>query len=198
MHTWKDEIHRKIGRNIAMFQRAEACLKYLVFIGSLSTKSKSPSGEDCSIEKQILKKKKEILILTIGQLLTKFFNSSLNNVSQQEHIEWSGGIDIDLRFSYGTPDDQKELRRKLQILKNERNKLAHELFFSWDLKTDDGLANLESDLDRKYEEFLPLTDELVRLSQEIEKIITSSTGKMSNLLQEDKSNGQVVQEKITH
>ena len=65
----KDELHRKIGRNMIMFQHMEQMLKFLVANGQFA-------GNIHSLKARIEKKRADVNKKTMGQLVGNFLEST--------------------------------------------------------------------------------------------------------------------------
>lgn len=148
----QDEILRKIGRNVMLFQQVEYLLKGLLLFGNIS----------CRVsEYEIVKENRKASIFkqTMGQVAGQwhenFFSSTKETVIKPEELKiddaWFG-------FYYNIEADgdfYEERKKALELVVSERNDLIHGLILKWDKASTESCAKIEQYLDQQREKILP-------------------------------------------
>jgi hypothetical protein len=171
-----DEIRRKVGRNVLLFQRIELILKYLEEKGNFSISSNNLQSQEISPQSQARKLQEFSSKQPLGlggriKKLTKGGPLSEPNNFPAEMEVAEGGFSFAFDFSYGTSEDQERLKEKLSSIVDERNRLIHELLLSFDVNTEIDRNALEVYLDRQYEKTLPVFEECKQIADILHKII---------------------------
>jgi hypothetical protein len=175
LHTAYDEVLKKIGRNLLLFQQAELLIKRLRSIGSYSARS----GEACeSIKKHDSACEK----MTLGQVVNLFVDHHcINEPPAPESSSAAGSHPIpgDARFSihftFGGPDGYPEARRlALAKMVEQRNELVHQLLPKLDRNSLESCRQMGGYLDEQRLGILPeihfLQEDLKNVKADLETI----------------------------
>ena len=138
----KDDIHRKIGRNVVVLRRVELLLKHLVAKGNFTLRSNPDDPDTYSFKNQLEQIYSSVRGKTMGCVSERFKESILAEPpSFPKAIDnEEGNIVLSLGITNGTHKQQKELKSKLNAIVNERNRLIHELLTSFNLTTSDAIT----------------------------------------------------------
>ena len=162
----RDEIHRKVGRNVLLLQKIELILKYLEEKGKFSISSNNLQSQEISPQP-----------LGLGGRIKKLIKggplSEPNNFPAEIEVA-EGGCSFAFEFFYGTSEDQERLKEKLSSIVDERNRLIHELLLSFDVNKEIGRNDLELYLDQQYEKTLPLFEECKQIAEILQEIIQNN------------------------
>lgn len=145
----KDEVLRKIGRNLALFQQLERALKFLVANGAIdgyaSELQKLQEEKDAAVSKK-----------TMGQLVGDFIKGHVGaedsgrKAPEQLREAW-----FSFHFSVEADEAFHEQRKAaFDDMLAERNELAHHLLARWDVSSADSTRELGEYLDRQREKAL--------------------------------------------
>ncbi|EKE07993.1 MAG: hypothetical protein ACD_17C00404G0001 [uncultured bacterium] len=167
-----NEIHRKIGRNVALLQRLELAIKYVVSRGNWSiTHNFLDSNADASNDR-------------LKEHFNSFSQKTMGCVSRQfgERILIDPVDDFAdetplckgegrVRFSlvHGNKEQQNQLREELSLIVETRNRIVHQLFSSFDLSTLDGRKELESYLDEQHLKVIPVFDQFCNMAESLQE-----------------------------
>lgn len=145
----KNEIHRKIGRNVVLFQRIEMILKFLLTIVN-------HSGYLTELPAILEQRKAAIGKQTLGQLTGQFVESTFGTPKETTiNSEELREIYFSFRFNIKRDDAvYEERKRELASIVDERNDLIHHLFSKWNLGSSEGIKELEKHLDQQQEKLL--------------------------------------------
>jgi len=151
----KNEVLRKIGRNILIFQQVEYMLKYLVANGNISG-SISEVRAKKEQRAEIIKKQ------TMGQLAGQYLENTHSVCEeltdepvdlQEAYISFTFRLDVDAVY-YET---KKEV---LASLVADRNELIHHLLSRINPESIESWLETDKYLDQQREKFLPELDQL--------------------------------------
>ena len=148
----KNEVLRKVGRNVVLFQQFEVMLKLLVTHGNIS-------GYTCDLERIKEKQKTKVMKQTLGQVAGQFLENTHGEYQEDDQDlpdlkEKGGHISFSFRIQ---SDEQQYLKTKenLARITQERNDLVHHLPINFNLNTIEGLEETEQYLDAQRESLLP-------------------------------------------
>jgi hypothetical protein len=146
LESLKNEVHRKLGRNIILFQKIELLLKFLLanskISGYLDELKIIQERQNKIFEKQ-----------TLGQLANQFFENiifSSTKIDNEPDVLKGVWISFDCAF----PNDStihEEQKKSLASIVTERNELVHHFFSMWDLTLLNGWKSAEHYLDKQYD-----------------------------------------------
>lgn len=146
----KNEVMRKIGRNVLLYQQVEHILKYLVSNGRIS-------GNVDTLKSSHEKRKSSVAKRTMGTVAGDFFAEILGeDDSLETNPENPSKAHLSFNFRIETEEKHFELRRdKIAALVADRNELIHHLMPK--LNTDSVETWIETDryLDLQRENILP-------------------------------------------
>jgi len=115
------EIQRKIGRNLLLFQKVEHMLKFLVSRSSLS-------GNMSEFKENAKEKIKQTEGDTLGKVKNQFFIDFMPDPDIEESSESLPKGHFSIKFSYKTDSNFYQFRKKqLDALTDERNEFVHHL-----------------------------------------------------------------------
>jgi hypothetical protein len=175
----RDEVFRKIGRNVILFQELENILKFLASIQHPST----PMGKVRATRDE---RTESIRVKTLGQVagqvVEELFAASDAEASAPAEITepW-------LSFSFRIALDQdasEDSCRTLKALIEERNDLVHHLLSRWNLSDAENCNALSNELDqqrlrisREIEQFRAYANGLSEMARELQAFIDSEDGR---------------------
>jgi len=151
----RDEVFRKIGRNLLNFQKIELMLKHLITYGRMS-------GYMSELKKNKERRAATVHKQTMGNLIGQFIENTLLGLddspqSTTEHKEPY------LSFSFAVNADADFYESKRQALKslvNDRNDLIHHLLPRFNLNSIESCLEIEQYLDQQRERLIPEYDHL--------------------------------------
>ncbi len=149
----KDEVHRKIGRNMLMFQHMEQMLKYMIAHGHIH-------GDVNTLKKNLERRKDSVSRKTMGQLVGDFMENAHGEMIETEAPDESK-VHMSFQFKVGCDEVYYDKRKKeLAAIVSERNDLIHHLLPRFNLATIESCHEIETYLDDQHD----------KLTKEIENI----------------------------
>jgi hypothetical protein len=145
--TDKDEVLRKIGRNVVVLQKLEGLLKKLVTIQGATV-----SATD---QETFLQKAEKISKKPLGHLVSEFLRSAYSSGAVSDPIE---GADLNATVSLSftlDPEMENEHAESLSSVVKERNALIHQMLVSLDPNSSASRENLGRKLDEQLDRILP-------------------------------------------
>lgn len=142
----KDDLFRKVGRNLINYQIIEQLLKQLI----LSSHISGPMSQLEEIQKQ---KSEEVKVKTLGVLAGQFIENSYQKPKQSfnENVEIKE-IHLSSSIYFDVSDDVLESRKAdLKKVTEERNNLAHQLLPRLDLNSIKSCLAMSRELDEQRE-----------------------------------------------
>ena len=155
LETTLNEVLRKIGRNVILFQELEHLLKYLVADGPIS-------GYISELEQKMERRKSSTNTQTMGQLIGQYFeNSSPENQEiledpkyfKEERFIW-------FKYGSGDPSFHDKKKKTLAKLVADRNELIHHLLPQLDTNSIESCIEVGKKLDEQ-------RDKIVRQSKNL-------------------------------
>jgi hypothetical protein len=150
-----DEVLRRVGRNLLLFQQIEMMLKALL-------SSTGVAGYASEITPKAAQRAKDVAVKTLGQLAQQYHDEILG----RDDRESSGPSDLkEPWFNYGfaiEADDAVIERDKvvLDALVTERNDLAHTFLTRWKASSSASTQEALGYLDAQRERAIPVRDRL--------------------------------------
>ena len=141
-----NEVLRKIGRNIILFQKFEYLLKYIVGNGNFS-------GYASEIEKLKARQDKAVRKQTMGTLVEQYLENS-NPDYAEEHSKTNESTESFMSFTFRTECDSIYYEKKEEALARvvaERNELVHHLLPLYNSNSLESCKQLGDKLDRQSE-----------------------------------------------
>ena len=142
----KDDLFRKVGRNLINYQIIEQLLKQLI----LSSRISAPISQLEEIQKQ---KSEEVKVQTMGVLAGQF----IENIYQKPKQSFNENVEIkethlSTSIYFDVSDDVIESRKAdLKRVTEERNNLAHHLLPRLDLNSIESCLAMSRELDEQRE-----------------------------------------------
>ena len=148
----RNEVLRKVGRNVVLFQQFEVMLKFLVTYGKFS-------GYVSDLEDSKEQHKVKVMKQTLGQVASQFLENTHGEYHQVDEdlpeLKEKGGH---ISFSFRIESDEKyyqKTKENLVKIIQERNDLIHHFPLNFNLNTIESLKEAESYLDAQREALLP-------------------------------------------
>lgn len=159
----KDEVHRKIGRNMLMFQHMELMLKFLIangqFSGSIDNLKENIERQNASVSKK-----------TMGSLVGEFLESTHKEQEEPEDIGELYTIHMSFNFRIDCDEVYYEKRKKkLAEIVSQRNDLVHHLLPRFNLQSIESCVEIEQYLDEQHKQLEPEVENLKRLIKSFQK-----------------------------
>lgn len=149
-----DEVLRRVGRNLLLFQQVEGLLKVLLANhkggGSLLDFKARLEDQEKRINKQML-----------GQLVEKYGTEVLqdDSVEVTEEKEPAGMASFAIRIQCDA-EFLESVRRDLKLMTEERNELVHAFLPRWQPDSQEKMTETLSYLDDQREKVLPILEHL--------------------------------------
>jgi hypothetical protein len=161
----RDEVCRKIGRNLLNIQKIELMLKHLIAIGRVS-------GYASELAENHKQRAEQVHNQTMGNLVNQFLDNAFSRSEEpaqstdelkEPHISFSFAIEADADF-------YESKKQALKTLVDERNDLAHHLLTRFNIESIDGCLQLEQFLDQQREKHIAEYDFLKLLIDDIKEM----------------------------
>lgn len=145
----RDEVNRKIGRNILLFQRLENNLKLLVTHGRLS-------GFASQLQSTQLKHAEAVGKQTLGMVIGQFFEQQFSTpIGDEELLKPLKEPYFEYTIKYFSETKTAEIKmEKLAILVANRNELVHHFLNRIKQDSLDSLLEAGDYLDRQHQEVI--------------------------------------------
>ena len=162
--TIRDEVFRKIGRNLLNFQKIEHMLKYLITNGRMS-------GYMSELVENQERRSVSIHKHTMGQLVGQFMDNTYQGLeeSDQTPVEVKEPY-ISFSFMIETNSDFYESKRQaLKALVDDRNDLIHHRSPRFTLDSIESCLEVEQYLDQQREKLIPEYEHLQSVIERFEE-----------------------------
>lgn len=150
----QDEVLRRVGRNLLLFQQIEGLLKFLL---SSHKAGGTPADFKERRKKQIDTINKTMLGQLVGRYGTEVLQDAGMEVPEEESpadwITFSFQISADARFL-------EDIRRDMKLMTEQRNELVHGFLPRWQPDSMEKLAETLSYLDAQRDKVLPMREHL--------------------------------------
>lgn len=189
----KNEVLRKIGRNVVLYQQFEVMLKLLVTHGNFS-------GYACDLAEIKEQQKAKVMRHTLGQVAGQFLENTHGEYKETEgELPELREKKMHMSFSFKIQSDEElYLLTKANLAKiiQERNDLIHQFVLNFNLNAIESLIEAEIYLDAQREALLPEHENVKQYlkaldegKKELAKLIVSGEAdrlwKLDELRQED-------------
>lgn len=155
----RDELHRKVGRNLLAYQAIELAMKYLVADALVE-------GTRDSVAENARRRTERVMVQTMGQIVGALFEQILTDAPGHPPME-SSPTQIRMRSIFNIepvqPDGWARLMQQAQEVLAARNELVHHLLRQWPRSKDEELRALLEHLDAQHASAEPLRHELAGL-----------------------------------
>ena len=152
LERFKNDVYRKIGRNVMLLQKIEMLLKYL-----LSRRDISGYSNELKI---IAEEKLEYYEnKNMGQLIEAFFKENTSS-AQDKTPENLTGLWVSFNIAFGEKNSEisKKEKESFNILRKKRNLLVHNSLPNWDyLNSIEGCELACKELDYQYDNHIKPT-----------------------------------------
>lgn len=160
----RDELHRKIGRNIILLQRIEMGLKSIVPRSDFTFSTHQLDSPDMSPQKLWQQHSAQYALKTMGclsRLLCERILDPTTNTTDTEELS-KGERRVRISFKVLGPEGERldSLEESLRQVVEKRNRIVHHLFTSFDLDAPQGLHVLDTFLDDQHKEALAMFENL--------------------------------------
>lgn len=142
----RDEVFRKIGRNLLKFQNIEHLLKAIITTSSFS-------GFVSELENNFLRRKEDVHTKTMGLLIKQYLENTYsdNNQSAKLDSEITEAY-FSTKLSFSADAEYLEMKKQsLQSLVEDRNNLVHHLLLKIDLHSVESCLEMSEYLDHQRE-----------------------------------------------
>ena len=162
----RDEILRKIGRNVMLFQQAERLLKWLAARRRIAGMSDEMLATAARLREQVAGE-------TLGTVMRRTIDDPSLSTSEQERIEAAiiekGCVYMEISFDFIGADGEPDAawREELETLVEHRNDLVHHFLERFDPESADGCRAASLYLDRQHAQHVPLVEDLRRRCESI-------------------------------
>lgn len=157
----RDEVLRKIGRNVLLFQQAELRLKWLAA-------RKRIAGMSDEFPTVAAKMQEQVAGETLGTVMRRAIDAPGPSAREQERIDAAilenGCVHFEIGFDFTGADGEPDTawRKGLEALVEHRNDLVHHFLKRFDLAAADGCRAASNYLDEQHDQHAPLVEELRR------------------------------------
>ena len=160
----REEVMRKIGRNVILYQEMELMLKHILSAYSIS-------GYAGEIESNTKNRREQVRRKTFGFLTENYlvntnkeYKTPIVNLSEDKKFYFDLNLNIECDPAYFA-----RKRQSLKTIVKDRNKLVHELLMDFDLNSVEGCFKTETFLDAQYDKLIPEHNQLKRFIQRAEE-----------------------------
>lgn len=161
----QNEVMRKIGRNVLLYQQIEHVLKYLVSNGKIS-------GDVSTLKSRHEARKNSVSKRTMGTVAGDFFAEIFGEDSPSEDTtENPNEIHLSISFRIETEEKHFELRRDaIASLVADRNELIHHILPRLNTESVESWLETDRDLDLQRDKILPELRYLQNVAKQFSEI----------------------------
>lgn len=156
-----DELLRRVGRNLVIFQQIEHSLKLLL----ANHKNAGPIdryAENLQARAERVNKK------MLGHLVEAYTTEVLHDAGEEPPKEESPDDWLTFSFQIGVETEFLEgIRKDLKLMTDERNDLVHHFLQRWQLGSDNDVTKALAYLDEQREKVLPMDEHLRSMVQHL-------------------------------
>ena len=152
-NTSADDVLRKVGRNVVLFQKIEGMLKSLSHTASYAG---SPADIRAQHERHVTSLRKK----SFGQVVSLFFEQVYTDAESSEPLPRPGPFAF--RFNI-RGRERSQLKEALEALVNERNELIHTRLLGFDGYSEGDCCEMEAFLDAQHQRLKPTFTMIVEL-----------------------------------
>jgi hypothetical protein len=160
-----DEVLRRVGRNLVIFQQAESLLKFL-----LCNHNAAGTLENFADKHQ--KRVAKINRTTLGKLVDTYKNEVMQDAGEDTEDEPANGEEALLRFRFSVGIESEhieQMRAELQAMTDERNELVHHFLPRWQPENDEAMQATLTYLDEQRQRIIPILDHLKATTEAVEQ-----------------------------
>lgn len=160
-----DEVLRRVGRNLVIFQQAESLLKFL-----LSNHNVAGTFENFADKHQ--KHVAKINRTTLGNLVETYKNEVMQDAGEDTDDGPASGEEAMLRFRFSVNIENEHIesmRAELEAMKDERNELVHHFLPRWQPENGEVMQATLAYLDEQRQRVMPILDHLKATTEAVEQ-----------------------------
>lgn len=156
-----DEVLRRVGRNLVIFQQIEHSLKLLL----ANHKNAGPIDRyAANLQARVERVNKKML----GHLVEAYITEVLHDAGEEPPKEESPDDWLTFSFQIGVETEFLEgIRKDLKLMTDERNDLVHHFLQRWQLGSDNDVTKALAYLDEQREKVLPMREHLRSMVQHL-------------------------------
>jgi hypothetical protein len=164
LETARNEVLRKIGRNMLLFQQVEHMLKFLIANGNIS-------GSFSEVKANLKQQSETIHSQTMGQLVGQFLDGTyLENDESTEDQETLTEPYFNFSFSVESDKEYYESRKRdLASIVADRNELIHHLLPRFNPGEIESCLEIDKQLEQQREKLILEIDHLKSLIDSLQK-----------------------------
>lgn len=155
LDTRRNELFRRMGRNLWLYQRVEGHLKGLLTVSGFSANGLDVQG---GLEARLA----SVRTRSMGQLVHEATGSVLAREAPSPSGQQTDWLTFSARWDAGT-DFADDLHQKLAVLVTERNQLAHHALERWNIESLERMAVGLDELDEQRERIVDVQTTLARI-----------------------------------
>jgi len=164
LETLKNEVLRKIGRNMLNFQNIEGMLKFLVANGTFS-------GYISELELNKQKKAETIRKQTMGQLIGQHLENTYTDKKNIEPLVDLEETHFSFQFNVECEKSHYENKKQaLALLVDQRNDLIHHLIPKFNPNSIESCLEIEQYLEQQHKKLIPELNELREMCNRLLKL----------------------------
>lgn len=164
MKALSDDVLRKIGRNVLVFQQIEGLLKSLVT-------NHRVDGTTPDFEERHKRQAKKIQTQMMGALIKRYIDGILSDAGKPPKKP-EGGTQVQISFTFRTAGDSdfsKSQRTNLELMVSERNNLIHHFLPRWQPDSLEHMTEASSYLDQQYKKVVPMLEHLKSVTKSMQQ-----------------------------
>ncbi|OMH26238.1 hypothetical protein [Motiliproteus sp. MSK22-1] len=163
LQSANNEVMRKIGRNMLLFQQIEGLLKYLIANGSIAG-----TVEDLKAKKE--SRVEDIKRRTMGQLVGEFVDSTYADEQDANSEEVIDKAYFSFSFRVECEVDYYETQKQVMAeLVSERNDLIHHFLPKYNPESLENCLALDIELEQQREKLLPELNNLKAMARSLDE-----------------------------
>ena len=155
-----DEVLRKVGRNVLLFQQIEALLKFLVA-------NHRRDGNTSNFEERLQQRTEKTHKQMMGKLVEQFTDGILSDAGEPT-VEPEDLTEMWMSFTFTTSGDREfyEVQRAdMKRMVDERNELIHHFLPRWQPDSPERMAEAANYLDEQRARVMPMFEHLRSVSK---------------------------------
>lgn len=173
-----DEVFRRMGRNLFLFQQIELLLKHLLGIARLE-------GPVASMQDQLAARRDTLKKATLGSLVGRFSNECMTGAESQKVAETVPQVIkevwVSQRFGLQLEGADKDaLQAELAAVVNSRNELVHQFLPLWSPDSEDSTVRALDYLDNQRAAAVPILERLRGMAEAHDRAIQEWAGFMTS------------------
>lgn len=153
----QDEVLRRVGRNLVIFQQIETLLKFL-----LSNNKFRGTPDNFKVQKE--KRSSQVNKSMFGLLVDKYFTEVLQDAGTEAPEEEGDAGEIAFTFKISADSEfVQSMRRSMKLMTEQRNELVHSFLPRWEPESLEKLEETLAYLDTQREKVVPIHEHLLTI-----------------------------------